>query len=186
VTSARVLYIIVCGSPAARYVGRLVTLAQQDGWDVCLVSTPDGLKFIDLPGLAVQTGHPVRWRYKYPGDPDVLPAADAMVIAPATVNSISKWVAGIADTLALGLLTEALGMGLPIVAMPFTNSAMAAHPAFLESIAKLRSWGVEVLFGDQVLRLHPPGMGEANLDTFPWHLTIEALRSACGGVASPP
>ncbi len=73
----RILYVVVCGSPVARGVSRLVELAQRDGWDVCVVATPDGRKFIDLPALAVQTGHPVRWMYKNPGDPDVLPDADA-------------------------------------------------------------------------------------------------------------
>jgi hypothetical protein len=98
-----------------------------------------------------------------------------MVVAPATVNTINKWAAGIADTLALGLLVEAVGKGVPLVAMPFTNGAMARHPAFAENIAKLRSWGVTVLFGDEVLRLHPPGTGERIIDAFPWHLIVAAL-----------
>ena len=38
-----VLYVIVCGSPASRGVGVLVELARADGWDVCVVATPDGL-----------------------------------------------------------------------------------------------------------------------------------------------
>ncbi|GAB3861185.1 hypothetical protein GCM10029963_65270 [Micromonospora andamanensis] len=107
----QVLYIIACGSPLARDVGRLVDLAQQDGWDVCVITTPDGAKFVDRTALARQTGHPVRTHYKNPGDPDVLPTADAMIVCPATVNTVNKWVAGIADTLALGLLVEAQGRG---------------------------------------------------------------------------
>lgn len=171
----RVLYVIVCGSPAARNVGQLVALAQRDGWDVCVIATPDGSKFVDLPALAAQTGHPVRSVYKNPGDPDVLPSADAMIVAPATVNTINKWVAGITDTLALGLLVEGQGLGLPIVAVPYTNSAMVRHPAFGESIAKLRRWGVTVLYGDDVVRLHPPGTGEEYLHLFPWGLALDAL-----------
>jgi phosphopantothenoylcysteine synthetase/decarboxylase len=152
-----------------------VELAQQQGWDVCVVASPDGRKFIDVAALAALTGHPVRTHYKNPGDPDVLPEAAAMVVAPATVNTIAKWAAGIADTLALGLLVEAIGKGLPLVALPFTNAAMAAHPAFLEAIAKLRGWGVTVLFGDDVLSLPAPGTGEAELDSIPWHLILKAL-----------
>jgi phosphopantothenoylcysteine decarboxylase len=102
----------------ARRVDVLVELAQQQGWTVCVVASPDGRKFIDVPGLAALTGHPVRSTFKNPGDPDVLPDATAMVVAPATVNTITKWAAGIADTLPLGLLVEAIGKGLPIVAMP--------------------------------------------------------------------
>jgi phosphopantothenoylcysteine synthetase/decarboxylase len=181
----RVLYIIVCGSPAARDVGRLVELAQQDGWDVCLVASPDGRRFIDVPALTAQTGHPIRSTFKNPGEPDVLPPADAMIVAPATVNTINKWSAGIADTLALGILVEGQGKGLPIVAMPFTNSAMAAHPVFAESLVRLRGWGITVLFGDDVVRLHPPGGSDSHLDGFPWPLALSALKRQLSG-ASPP
>lgn len=168
---------IACGSPLAGNVGRLVSLGQEDGWEVCVVTTPDGRKFIDEPALAGQTGYPVRSAYKNPGEPDLLPPADAMIVGPATVNTINKWAAGIADTLALGLLVEGQGKGLPIVAMPFTNVAMGAHPAFRESVARLRDWDVTVLFGDDVMPLHPPGTGEEHLDNFPWWMAIDALRA---------
>ncbi|MFD6565179.1 flavoprotein [Micromonospora profundi] len=172
-----VLYVIACGSPLARHVGRLVDLAQQDGWDVCVITTPDGAKFVDQPALTRQTGHPVRTHYKNPGDPDVLPPADAMIVCPATVNTINKWAAGIADTLALGLLVEAQGKGLPIVAVPYTNAAMAAHPAFRAGVARLAEWGVTMLFGDHVVALHPPGTGEQHMHLFPWQMPLAALRS---------
>ena len=70
--STGVLYILVCGSPMARDVGILVTLAQSEGWEVCVITTPDGRKFVDVAALQAQTGHPVRTHYKSPGDPDVL------------------------------------------------------------------------------------------------------------------
>jgi phosphopantothenoylcysteine synthetase/decarboxylase len=170
-----VLYAIVCGSPPARDVGRLVDLAHARGWDVCVIGTPDGLRFIDVPGLAARTGHPVRTRFKNPGDPDVLPSPTAIIVAPATINTINKWAAGIADTLALGLVVEAIGLRIPVVAIPYTNSAMAARPAFEANIERLRSWGITVLYGDDVMKLHPPGTGESRLDDFPWHLAIDAL-----------
>ena len=170
-----VLYVIACGSPVAGRVGTMVDLAQREGWDVCVVTSRDGRKFVDVPALAAQSGHPVRSEFKNPGDPDVLPDADAMVVAPATVNTMTKWSAGIADTLALGLLVEAVGKGLPIVALPFTNSAMAAHPAFGEAVQRLRSWGVTVLYGDDVVRFGPPGSADAGLDDLPWHLVLKAL-----------
>jgi phosphopantothenoylcysteine synthetase/decarboxylase len=176
-----VLYVIACGSPLARTLDRLVGQGQREGWDVCVVVTPDGHKFVDKATLERQTGHPVRMTYKNPGEPDVLPPPDAIIVGPATVNTINKWSVGIADTLALGLLVENLGKGLPIIAVPFTNEAMAAHPAFQESISRLRSWGVTVLFGEDVFPLHPPGTGDEVVDRFPWNLAIDALHARVDG-----
>ena len=138
-------------------VGQLVSLAQQRGWDVCVLTTPSGRRFTDPAALERQTGHPVRSEYKIPGEPDVLPDPDAVIVAPATVNTINEGVAGICDTLALGILVEAIGKRLPIVALPSTNQAHAAHPAFPENVGKLRSWGVSVLFGPGIDGPGSPG-----------------------------
>ena len=126
----RVLYILVCGSPMARDVGILVDLAQEDGWEVCVITTPDGRNFVDVQALQRQTGNPVRTHYKKPGERDVLPQANAMIVAPATVNTVNKWACGITDTLVLGLLVEAYGFEIPTVVVPYTNNVMARHPTF--------------------------------------------------------
>lgn len=174
--NGEVLYIVACAAPPARDVGKLVAAAQQDGWDTCVVSTPSAARFVDAAVLEAVTGHPVRSDYKEPGAPDVLPPPDAVIVAPATVNTINKWALGICDTLALGLLVEGIGKKLPMVALPFSNWAHAAHPGFADSIGKLRSWGVEVLFGPEVYRLHEPGTGDQYLEAFPWNLSLKALK----------
>src|SRR5580704_13422031 len=120
-----VLYVIACAAPPAQDVDQLVRLAQAGGWDVCVLATPSGRKFTDVTALEQLTGHPVRSEYKNPGEPDVLPPPDAIIVAPATVNSVNKWAAGICDTLALGILVEGIGLKLPIVAVPWSNPAHA-------------------------------------------------------------
>lgn len=172
---SRVLYVIACAAPPAREVARLIEPAQEVGWDVCLLVTPSATRFIDSAAMERKTGHPVRSNYKEPGTEDVLPPPDAIIVAPATLNTINKWACGICDTLALGILVEAIGKRLPVVALPFTNSAHAAHPAFEENIKKLRSWGVRVLYGSDVYPLHEPGTGSQHLDIYPWALTLETL-----------
>lgn len=170
-----VLYAIVTGSPAARDVGILVDLAQADGWDVCVIASPNGYRFIDADALSAQTGHTVRYQYKDPDAPDVLPPADAIVVAPITCNSLAKWAAGISDTLPLGLLVEAVGKHQPVVAMPFSNRAQISFPAIQDAIAKLTTWGVTVLVGDDVYKQHEPGTGDHYVPQFPWHLAWQAL-----------
>ena len=174
-TAPGVLYVLVCGSPMARDVGTLVDLAQRDGWEVCVITTPDGRKFVDVAALERKTGHPVRSDYKSPGEPDMLPPADAMIVAPATVNTVNKWAAGITDTLVLGLLVEGYGYGLPTAVVPYTNKVMAMHPALHESLAKLRHWGVHVLYGDEVYRLGGPGQTDRFRGQFPWRRALQAV-----------
>lgn len=178
-----VLYAIVCGSPAARGISELVAGAQQDGWRVCVLATSAGLGFVDADALAMQSGYRVRSRYKRPGTQDLLPGPDAIVVAPATCNTVNKWAAGISDTLTLGILTETLGRPIPIVAVPYSNSAQAAHPAFRDNLDRLRSWGVHVLFGDDVCRL--PSVEGAAGDPFPWQLIRRALRCHHPSARSP-
>jgi len=172
---SRVLYILACAAPPARDVGVLAGLARDRGWDACVVTSARGRAFVDVDALEALTGHPVRSDYKNPGEREVLPPADALIVAPATTNTINKWSAGISDTLPLGLRVEGIGKGLAIVAMPFTNRAQAAHPAFEPNIERLRSWGVTVLYGPDVYPLHEPGAGWGTIARFPWHLTLGAL-----------
>src|SRR5262249_25647845 len=149
----------VCASPRARHASALIIQAQVRGWTVCVIPTPEALKFIDRAALEQQTGFPVRSEYEQSGSADTLPQPVAMLVCPATFNTINKWVYGLADTLALALLTEAIGLGLPLVAAPALNSAQAAHPAFERSVAALQEMGVIVLYGPGVYEPGPPGTG---------------------------
>jgi hypothetical protein len=51
---------------------------------------------------------------------------------------------------------------------------LAKHPVFVESVARLRSWGVAVLFDPEVYPLPIPYMGPEAAELFPW----EALKTA--------
>ena len=143
--SRPVLYLVACGAYPAGQLPAFVRDTQAQGWDVCVIATPNGAKFLDEGNIAGLSGHPVRTRYKRPDEPDLLPSPDALVVAPATFNTVNKWAQGISDTLALGLLNEAVGLGLPMIAVPWPNAALAAHPVFIRNVGLLREWGVTVL-----------------------------------------
>jgi phosphopantothenoylcysteine synthetase/decarboxylase len=162
-----VLYLIACGSRPAADLPDFIQYAQQQSWQVCVVATPAALKFIDTPRLQHLTGRPVRYDYKQPDQPDVLPAPHAYVVAPASFNTMNKWASGASDTLALGLLNEALGLGMPILAVPFVNSGLAQHPAFLRTIRQLRDAGVRLLFDPRRYPLPVPNQGPSSRDLFP-------------------
>ncbi|WP_055483144.1 flavoprotein [Sphaerimonospora mesophila] len=170
----KVLYIIVCAAGPASGVGKLVTMAQDDGWTVQVVATPNALDFIDVPALEKQTGRPVRSQYRKPGEPK-FPRADAIIVAPATYNTINKFAQGIADTYALGLLAEAPRLGIPVVVLPFVNSALASREPFRRSIEALRAEGVHVLLGPGQFEPHAPSTGAEVIDRYPWHLATAQI-----------
>jgi Flavoprotein len=125
-----VLYVIVCAAPPAAHVQDLVKLAQADGWEVAVTATPEALAFVDAPLLEAITGFPVRHRWREPNEPESVPEASAIVVAPATFNTINRWAAGITNTVAVGTLCEFLGLDGPIVAVPNVNPPLARHPTF--------------------------------------------------------
>jgi phosphopantothenoylcysteine synthetase/decarboxylase len=176
-TDDRVLYVVACGAPPTRQLPEFVQAAQAQGWTVCVIATPSGARFADIDRLEQLTGYPVRTAYKDPDAPDVLPPADVMVVAPASFNTINKWAGGISDTLALGMLCEAIGLGMPLVACPWPNAPLAAHPAFSRSLEVLAGVGVRMLFDRQRLPKTPQG------PAFPWAMLEEAVEDLLPGRA---
>ncbi|MFJ4833554.1 flavoprotein [Streptomyces sp. NPDC088747] len=164
------LYVVVCAAGIASDVGELIAAAQRRDWEVGVIATPQGLGFIDVAAIEASTGRPVRSAWRSPGDPRPFPAPDAVVVAPATFNSVNKWAAGISDTLALGTLCEAYGLGVPIAVLPCVNEALAAHPAYRASVDRLVLMGVR--FGD-------PYAGEVRQDggrpEFGWERVLDLL-----------
>jgi len=180
----QVLYVIACGGCPAGQLPDFVRFAQGQGWDVCVIATPDGTKFLDADELAELTGHPVRVHFKDPDEPDVLPPPDALVIARATFNTINKLAAGISDTLALGLTNEAVGLGLPVIAAPWPSVQLYRHPVFQRSIAALRDWGVSIV-------INPARLPQASDSppVFPWEelrTELVKLRTARGDATGAP
>ncbi|GAA2803453.1 flavoprotein [Kitasatospora paracochleata] len=159
------LYVVVSAAGVAADVGTLVEAAQAEGWRVGVVATPNALPIIDPPALAALTGYPVRSAWRAPGEAKPLPPADAIAVAPATFNTVNKWAGGIADTLAVAILCEAYGLGVPTAAQPCVNPALAAHPAYAASLARLRDMGV----------LLPDG------PDFAWSPVLDLLRPHLGG-----
>ncbi|AOR30315.1 flavoprotein [Streptomyces fodineus] len=165
------LYVVVCAAGVAAGVSKLITAAQERDWEVGVIATPVAMGgFFDSEAVEVQTGRPVRSAWRTPADPRPFPPPDAVVVAPATFNTVNKWAAGIADTLALGTLCEAAGLGIPIAVLPCVADALAAHPAYQDSLARLRGMGVR--FGDPYTGEARPGGGRPDLT---WERALDLL-----------
>jgi len=72
-------------------------------------------------------------------------AADLLLVAPATANTIGKMACGIDDTAVTTFATTALGSGKPVAVVPAMHEAMYRHPAVLKNLERLREMGVMLI-----------------------------------------
>ncbi|MEV0427161.1 flavoprotein [Micromonospora sp. NPDC050495] len=183
------LQIVVCGAGPATDVAQLVKAAQERSWTATVTATPSAMDFIEPQPLENLTGHPVRSTYQSsPNTGRSLPASDALIIAPATYNSINKVARGLADNYAMTSVAELIGRQVPTVIVPFVNAALAARAPFRHAVASLRDEGVRVLLGaDDQWEPHPPGSGNERQRAFPWTVaftTAARLAHESGSAAA--
>jgi phosphopantothenoylcysteine decarboxylase/phosphopantothenate--cysteine ligase len=136
---------IAGGIAAYKAVGvvRLLVLA---GHDVHVVATEAALRFVGRPTLEAISRNPVHSEL-YEGVAEVRhvaigQAADLIVVAPATANTIGKLAAGLADDL---LGNTILASTAPVVIAPAMHTEMWRNPATVANVATLRSRGVTVV-----------------------------------------
>ena len=184
----------VTGGIAAYKALELTRLAIKAGHAVRVVQTPNAARFVGAASFAGITGAPVlitEWepdplRGAFPGDPppdhaplshlELVQAADVLVIAPASANTVAKLAAGIADNL---LTAAALACRRPLVVAPAMNDAMYEHPATRANLATLRARGATVLEPGTGALGSPGEWGVGRLPEPPELLA--AIEAAMGG-----
>lgn len=174
-----VLSVIVCAAGPAADVAVLVRAATERGWAVQVIATPSALPFFDAEQVEKLSGSPVRSHYSAPGAPrSKIP--DAIIVAPATFNTINQWALGLSGTYALGVLAEQTGMDIPIAVIPFVSEALARRAPFQRSVQALRAEGVSVLLGPGGIMPHPVHAEADHVASFPWHLALEEVSGMAG------
>src|SRR6201988_754736 len=68
------------------------------------------------------------------------PPRGVVLFAPCSFNSLNKLAHGIADSLALSVVAEAIGRGTPVIVGPSLNAPLLAHPMAQASLKKLPEW----------------------------------------------
>lgn len=116
------------------------------GHSVQVVATAGALRFVGRPTLEAISRNPVHTEL-YEGVSEVRhvaigQAADLIVIAPATANTIAKLAAGLADDL---LGNTVLASTAPLVIAPAMHTEMWQNPATQANIATLRTRGVGIV-----------------------------------------
>lgn len=69
---------------------------------------------------------------------------------------------------------------MPIVVLPFVNTALASRTPFQQSVKSLRTEGVSILLGPGAIEPHQPHTGGSLIDTYPWHLALDEAESMVG------
>ena len=144
----------VSGGIAAYKAVELVRLATKAGHSVRVIQTHASLRFVGRATFEGVTGAPVLVdefeadpaRGAFPGDPapdqdaishlELVARCDALVVAPASANTIAKLAGGLADNL---LTSAALASTAPLVVAPAMNNRMYEHPATQANLELLRS-----------------------------------------------
>jgi len=158
------LTLVVCAAPLAERAADVAAAAASAGWDVYVIATPGAFGWVDKEAVRQVIGKLVRSEYRTPDQPKQVPEPDAVVVCPATFNTVNKWAAGLADNYAMGFLCEALGLGVPIVAVPMLKDELWRHPAWQPSVDRLSDAGVtflDVQTGDVGARPVASGSGAA-------------------------
>ncbi|UWF77416.1 MULTISPECIES: bifunctional phosphopantothenoylcysteine decarboxylase/phosphopantothenate--cysteine ligase CoaBC [Microbacterium] len=135
----------VTGGIAAYKTVHLVRLLIKNGHEVTVIPTEDALRFVGAPTWESISRNTVttsvhedvaRVRHVALGQ-----AADLVIVAPATANTIAAMAAGLADDL---LGTTLLATTAPVIIAPAMHTEMWRHPATQANIATLRERGVRI------------------------------------------
>ncbi|HVB16445.1 MAG TPA: flavoprotein, partial [Stellaceae bacterium] len=98
------------------------------------------------------------------------PPRGVVLFAPCSFNSLNKLAHGIADSLALSVVAEAIGRGTPVLVGPSLNAPLLAHPEAQASLRKLPNWGVTIV---------PPVDAGEGPRLAPSDQLIDAVRPYC-------
>ena len=138
----------ITGSIAAYKACMIVRLLVKQGAQVQVVITEAGKEFITPLTLSTLTQKPVISEFfsrrdgTWHSHVDLGLWADAMLIAPATANTLAKMAHGVADNM---LLTTYLSMKAPVLVAPAMDLDMYAHPATQANLQLLAQRGVHVI-----------------------------------------
>ena len=155
----------VTGGIAAYKSAMICSRLVQAGARVDVVMTASAQKFISPLTFQALTHRPVYMDMFDIPDGQNIPhivladAADLLLIAPATANTIGKLANGLADNL---LTAIALATPAPLLLAPAMETDMWQHPATQTNIEKLQAWGA-TLVGPAAGRLASGAIGQGRM-----------------------
>lgn len=151
--SGKKIILGVSGGIAAYKTASFVRLLIKAGAQVQVIMSPASCAFITPLTLATLSKRPVYSQFEkdfgeWINHVELGLWADAMIMAPATANTLAKMANGLCDNL---LLATYLSAKCPVFFAPAMDLDMFAHPSTKENISKLKSYGnieIESAYGE--------------------------------------
>ncbi len=140
-----VAYLVLSGtSTAARGPELLRALVAVGFASVITIPTPNASRVVAPRELADVSGIQVVESY-FDLAIRPRPPRGVVLFAPCSFNSLNKLAHGIADSLALSVVAEAIGRQTPVIVGPSLNVPLLNHPQAQASLKILPSWGVTIV-----------------------------------------
>ncbi len=134
------LALAICGGIASVEVVKIIRELRRRGASVQPYMSPSAEKFI--------TPLSVGWAADKEAVRDSSEGAnhlaqfDLVVVAPLTLNTLSKAAQGVCDNVVTLLIAAQLGRSLPVMMVPTMNDALWKHPMTSQHCGRLKEWGV--------------------------------------------
>ncbi len=142
---------MVTGSIAAYKACELTSLLVKNSYKVQVAMTESAKRFIGsstFEGLSGNSVHSDIFQEGQQMDHIHLTRwADAIVIYPATANTVAEFAVGLSHNLVSSLFL-ANNFQKPVIVAPAMNTQMLLHPATQKNIETLKTWGCKIALGE--------------------------------------
>ncbi len=141
--SGRRLFVGICGGIAVYKVATVVSRLAQAGAEVTVAMTPAATKFVSPLTFQALSGRPVytsAWEHIESQDPQHISLANAMdaaVIAPCTMDGLSRLATGRTDDVVTLILSAVDRSKTPVLLAPAMNVTMWGQPSTQRNIRTL-------------------------------------------------
>ncbi len=160
------LFLFGTGAGTCIQLPELIRALLAKGFTLYSVLTPNVAQVTaPAPLMEIPGNH---WIHTYRQSPLDRYPFGTLLVAPCTFNTFNKIALGLADNLATAMIADGLGAGCRVLIAPAMNRGLWAHPQTKTSLARLESWGCEIV---------PPQITDGQVTMAPVETIVSALTA---------
>jgi phosphopantothenoylcysteine decarboxylase/phosphopantothenate--cysteine ligase len=141
----------VCGGIAVYKTAAVVSRLAQAGAEVTVAMTENATRFVTPLTFQALSGRPVytsQWQHVESHDPQhirLADAADAVLVAPCTMDAMARLASGRTDDVVTLILSAVDRSSTPVLLAPSMNAVMWAQPSTQRNLDILRADGFGIV-----------------------------------------